>query len=109
MITITYKIKGVFTQNVGSLENYVLRANYEIEGTDGTDTATITQSVNFQTNADNAEFIPFAELTEALVIKWIKESIEEDGEKIATETVARMIANKKNPPNPIIQPTLPWN
>jgi hypothetical protein len=108
MITTTYKIKGLYTQGVGSLENYVIRATYDIVGTDGTYTATITQSANFTPNAEATEFIAYADLTESVLVEWIKESIGVDGETLIAKTLERMINGQKNPPSPITKPPLPF-
>jgi hypothetical protein len=51
--------------------NYVVNALWEVTGVDGTYTATIEGSTRFNSADQEGAFIPYASLTEAIVIGWI--------------------------------------
>ena len=102
--TYTTKINSMFC--VQSLEpNYVVNVLFTVEGTDGTHTASIDGNVMFSTEQE-AEFIPYDELTDVIVMDWINE---------ATDNLANYYANidgqiqsQVTPPvSPTAQP-LPW-
>lgn len=58
-------------------------AHYNVSGTDGTYTANAYGSVNFSPDADADDFIAYDDLTEAVVIGWVKDSL---GADIVTAT-----------------------
>jgi hypothetical protein len=51
--------------------NYVVNALWEVTGVEGTYTATIQGSTPFNSADQVGAFIPYASLTEAIVIGWI--------------------------------------
>jgi hypothetical protein len=80
---------------------------FEVEGVDGEFTNTVNGSQMF-TVKEGAEFVPYSNLTEEIVVEWIKEELGENGLLSITACVDGQIESQKNPPVvPVITP-LPW-
>jgi hypothetical protein len=95
------------TQEMNGNADTVVQAQFIVEATDGTHTADIHQSVQLKPSTDGA-FIPFADLTEAQVIAWVKAALHEGQEAQFEAMLARTIALKANPPvRPMAKPA-PW-
>jgi hypothetical protein len=78
MTTYTWAVTALYTETVGTEQDYVVIANYNVEGTDGTYSASLSNIARFSTeNVDN--FVPYAELTEPIVIGWIQAELGVDG------------------------------
>jgi len=108
MNTFTYTIKKLLTQNVNSMENYVVNAILNISGTDGTYTSTLAQSCNFEIKETDPNFIDYNSLTEEIVIGWCKEIIGTAKIEAIENAISQQIEREKNPP---IQPSdtpFPW-
>ena len=85
--------------------NVVFTIHWRLDGTDGDKSAGVYGSVGVTYAADEP-FTPFAELTEAKVLEWVKEAMG-DATVLAHESaVVQQIQDKKNPP--VISPPLPW-
>lgn len=53
-----------------------------------------------------AAFTPYASLTEAQVIGWVKDALGEEAVEAAEANVAQQIADQANPP--VVHPAIPW-
>ena len=53
-----------------------------------------------------AEFTPFADLTEEVVIGWVQSAMGEEAVAALEANLATQIENAKNPP--VVNPPLPW-
>ena len=85
---------------------YVVNVLFTVIGTDGTHTATIDGNINFAPEQDHVDFIPYANLTEAIVMGWIN---------TATNNQENYYANVQGQINSMITPpvsptstALPW-
>lgn len=108
MITFNWTIENLYTQTIENKENYVVNALYKVTATDDTETSVSEGFFRFDTSSSST-FIPYAELTEATVIGWIKDSLGQDGVNSIEVALQAQIEAKKNPPvSPTITP-LPWN
>ena len=84
--------------------NYVINALWEVTGVDGTYTASIQG--NSQFDSQQAEtFVPYDDLTEALVISWIPENQIDSAQACVQGQLDSLITP---PVSPEAQP-LPWN
>jgi hypothetical protein len=88
---------------VGSETDVVFTVHWQCTGTDGTYTASVYSTCAIPT-PDPADFVPYDQLTQDMVLGWIWE----DGvDKAATEAaVQQQIDNQINPP--VVTPPLPW-
>lgn len=84
----------------------VFNVHWTLTGTDGTYTGYVygTQSVSID---PDAPFTPYADLTQAQVIGWVKDAMGEEQVASLEANVAEQIANQVNPP--VVTPALPWS
>jgi len=103
MTTFTTGITAMYTLQQPD-PNYVVNALWEVTGVDGTNTASIGGNTQFNSADQEGAFIPYASLTEAVVIGWIPESAITSAQACVQGQIDSMI----NPPvSPEAQP-LPW-
>lgn len=87
--------------------DFVVIANWTLEGTDGTNVASVGGTSQF-TQVEGASFVPYADLTEAMVIGWVQEQLGPDGVAGYQANVDGQIESIVNPPvTPTTEP-LPW-
>lgn len=107
MTNYTWKVTQLCTQTIDGKEDYVVIANYETTGVDGDYSASFYNTAQFSTE-DVEVFTPYADLTEEIVIGWIKESLEEN-EIISIEAyIQRQIDSQINPLVSHENTPLPW-
>ena len=99
----------VFTWHIAQLERetadgYVFTAHYTIDANDGTYTAGAYGSLGFERPEDG--LIPFADLTEEIVIGWVKEKF---GEEKVAEIEAALQAQLDEQHQPTRASGLPWS
>ena len=108
MTTFTWAVTALYTETVGTEQDYVVIANYNVDGTDGTYSASLSNIARFSTeNVDN--FVPYAELTEATVIGWIQAELGVDGVANIEACIHGQIDSQANPPVVPQNTPLPWN
>ena len=92
--------------------HFVVTANYEVIGTEDVNGTIYTSSINntafFELDPNKPDYIPYADLTNDIVVGWIKEQLGVDAVANYEESIAGQIELQINPPvTP--QPTpLPW-
>jgi hypothetical protein len=96
------------TQTANGNADTVVQVQYEVTATDGTHTAEIKQAATLQPRTDGA-FIPFADLTEAQVIAWVKASLQPNQEQRFEEVLTQVLQRKANPPVRPNAKAAPWN
>jgi len=84
--------------------DYVVNVLYQVTGVDGTNTASIGGNTQFSSADQEGAFIPYASLTEAIVIGWIPESAITSAQQCVQGQIDSMITP---PVSPEAQP-LPW-
>ncbi len=100
----TWTVTALATETIGTQENYVVVADFNVVGNDGEYTSTVVGSQQFAVT--DGTFIPYADLTNTIVVGWIKDLV-----NVAdiTAFIDAEIETQKNPP---VQPTdtpLPWS
>jgi len=101
--TFTTRITAMYTLQQPD-PNYVVNALWEITGVDGTNTASIGGNTQFNSADQVGAFIPYASLTEAIVIGWIPKSAITSAQQCVQGQIDSMITP---PVSPAAQP-LPW-
>jgi hypothetical protein len=84
--------------------NYVVNALWEVTGVDGEYTASIGGNTTFDSNQAET-FIPYADLTEAIVIGWIPEQAMASAQACVQGQIDSMITPPVSPQNT----PLPWS
>ena len=107
MTTYTWNVTALYTETVSGEQNYVVIANYEVAGTDGTYSATLSNIARFSTeNVDN--FTPYEDLTNDIVIGWIQDELGVDGVANLEACIQGQIDSQINPPVVPQNTPLPW-
>jgi len=84
--------------------DYVVNALWEVTGVDGEYTASIGGNTTFDSNQAET-FIPYADLTEAIVIGWIPENAMTSAQQCVQGQIDSMITPPVSPQNT----PLPWS
>jgi hypothetical protein len=84
----------------------VFNVHWTLTGTDGTYYGNVYGSQSVAVDPE-APFTPYADLTQAQVIGWVKDALGEEQVASLEANVAEQIANQVNPP--VVTPDLPWN
>jgi sporulation protein YlmC with PRC-barrel domain len=95
------------------LNGFVTKVRYEVIATDGEYLASVQDVVTYDqatsaskiSETPGAQFMPFDQLTENLVIEWVKETVTQYGVASIEASLAQMIEEKKHPK---IVNGLPW-
>lgn len=85
--------------------NYVVNALWRVTGVDGQYTSYIDNSTQFNSADQQGAVIPYADLTEAIVIGWISESNIASAQACVQGQIDSMIT----PPDSPEKTPLPWN
>lgn len=98
------------TWSIAELERHtadgiVYTAHYRVDASDGTYTAGAYGSLGFEPPAEGDEAIPFSDLTEAIVIDWVKGSL---GAEQVEQVEAALQANIDEQHAPTTATGKPW-
>jgi len=83
----------------------VFTVHWTLNATDGEHAGGVYGSVGLTLDPE-ATYVPYANLTEAQVIGWVKDALGEEQVAAYEANVAEQIANQINPP--VVSPALPW-
>jgi hypothetical protein len=109
MTQYTWTITNLYTQTIDGKEDYVVNAIYDVVGVQGEYTASMTSNMAQFSTEDVTKFTPYADLTEAIVINWVKESLGENGIISIEACIQGQIDSEINPPVSPENTPLPWN
>ena len=104
MTTFTTTITAMFTLQQPD-PNYVVNAKWKVTGVDGQHTASIDSNTRFDSSQQQGAVIPYADLTEAIVIGWISESDIASAQATVQGQIDSMITPPVSPQNT----PLPWS
>jgi len=107
MTTYTWAVTALYTETIADQEDYVVIANYEVVGVDGEYTASLSNTARFSTESVS-EFIPYDDLTEAIVIAWVQEELGEDGVSNMEACIQGQINSLITPPVYPVNTPLPF-
>jgi hypothetical protein len=103
MTTFTTTITAMWTMQQPD-PNYVVNVLWEVTGVDGEYTASIGGNTRFDSN-QSPSFIPYADLTEAVVLSWIPENAMTSAQACVQGQIDSMITPPVSPQNT----PLPWS
>jgi hypothetical protein len=84
----------------------VFTVHWTLTGTDGEHTAGVYGTVGLTLDPE-AKYIPYAKLTEDMVMGWVHEALGKEQVASYEENVANQIAALVKPP--VVSPALPWS
>jgi hypothetical protein len=97
MTQYTWNVTALYTETIDGEQNYVVIANYEVVGVDGTYSAFLSNIARFST-ASVTPFVPYEDLTNEIVIGWIQEELGVDGVSNLEACIQGQIDSQINPP-----------
>ena len=104
MTTFTTTITAMYTLQQPD-PDYVVNVLWEVTGVDGTYTASIGGNTTFDSSQAPETFIPYDQLTQAIVIGWIPESAMTSAQQCVQGQIDSMITPPVSPANT----ALPWS
>jgi hypothetical protein len=107
-ITYTWKVTGIKTKTEGSNQNAVVQTYWQKIGTDEAgNEGTFSGATPFTTLNMPAgyTFTPFADLTEAMVLDWIKAVVVGGYEEHVNQQIQKQLDEKINP---VSEAQMPW-
>jgi hypothetical protein len=104
-MTYTWKITGVKTVDTDSVTDAVIQTYWEKTGTDENgNEGTFSGATPFSQSSINPEnFVPYAQLTEEIVLGWIQGVVVGNYQEHVNEQIQKQIDAKNTK-----QPNLPW-
>lgn len=108
MTNFTWNVTNLYTQTIDGKEDYVVIANCETIGVDGEYTASVPNVIEFSTE-EVTTFIPYVDLTEEIVVAWIKEVLGENGIISIEACIQGQIYSQITPPVSPANTPLPWS
>ena len=108
MTQYTWNVTALYTETIDGEQNYVVIANYEVTGVDGTYSAFLSNIARFST-ASVTPFVPYEDLTEDIVIGWIQTDLGVDGVSNLEACIQGQINSEINPPVTPQNTPLPWS
>jgi hypothetical protein len=94
----------ISTLDRNTADGFVTTVHWTASQTDGDFTASTYSTVSF-TKEDGINYVPYADLTEAAVVEWVKGSLGVEGVAAVDAALAANIASQKAP---VQASGLPW-
>jgi len=107
MTNYTWAVTALYTETIADEQYYVVIANYQVIGVDGVYTASLSNTARFSTESVST-FVPYADLTNDIVIGWIQEELGVDGVANLEACIQGQIDSQINPPVTPQNTQLPW-
>jgi hypothetical protein len=107
MTTFTWAVTALYTETIADQQDYVVIANYTLVGVDGEYEASISNTARFSTESVS-EFIPYADLTNEIVVGWIQEELGVDGVANLEACIQGQIDSLITPPVYPVSTPLPF-
>jgi len=104
MTTFTTRITAMYTLQQPD-PNYVVNALWRVTGVDGAYSIYIDGNTTFNSADQQGAVVPYADLTEAIVIGWIPESDIQNAQACVQGQIDSMITPPVSPANT----ALPWS
>jgi len=86
--------------------DYVVNVLFTVSGTDGTHTASIDGNVQLAVEASDPNFVPYAQLTQTIVLGWI--NAQTNNQENYYANIDGQIASLITPPVSPTATALPW-
>jgi len=108
MTNFTWVVTALYDETIEGVQDYVVIANYTLLGVDGEYEASISNIAQFSTESVS-DPIPYADLTNEIVVGWIQAQLGEDGVANLEACVQGQIDSLINPPVSPKNTPLPWS
>jgi hypothetical protein len=108
MTNYTWTVTALYTETIHGETDYVVIADYTTIGVDGDYSASLQNTAVFSTDSVSI-FVPYEDLTEEIVLTWIKETLGENGVVSIEANIQDLINIQINPPQTPQNTPLPWS
>lgn len=108
MNTYTWITQNLYTIDVNNENGYVVTAVYKVTATDGTYSSSLENVCQFDVKSNDPDFVPYANLTNDIVIGWVKETLGTDGVNSIENSLDGQINSQANPPQTPQNTPLPF-
>ena len=106
-MTYTWTVTAMYTMPKGSVNEFVVNALFNVEGTDGTNTASIGGNQMFTFDSEK-DYTAYNQLQPEQVVAWIQEALGPDGVANYEANINGQIESMVNPPAAPENTPLPW-
>ncbi len=109
MNTYKWTTTNLYTIDVNTETDYVVTAIYDVSATDGTYVSNLSGNVTeFLVDDDKPNYVPYAKLTNDIIIGWVKETLGVSGITSITNCLDGQIDSQANPPKSPQNTPLPF-
>lgn len=107
-ITYTWEVTGLKKKDEGSNTDAVVQTYWTKTGTDDDGNTGVFSGATPFSSVDADPFIPFADLTEANVLSWIKAEADVDGSSYQEHINAQIQKQIDDQITPVVDADMPW-
>jgi hypothetical protein len=107
-ITYTWTIKELYVIDTDVRKDYVVSAVYSVTATNGKTSTSITKNQPFKVLSDDSKFKKYSNLTNDIVIGWIKDELGNKQVKVIENNLDPVIRNKETPVIGPVKKPLPF-
>jgi hypothetical protein len=105
-ITYEWEVTSMKVINTDSLNNVVIQTYWKKTGTDEDgNEGVFIGATPLSSSVDSENFVPFEQLTQEIVIDWIKDALNDVDQEHVDQQILKQINEKKNP---MTELPLPW-
>lgn len=109
----TWTVESLYTKDIEGELNYVVDVEFTVSGEEEVDGITYSSELNHNALkfeiSEKEDFIAYDDLTNDIVVGWIKDSLGAETVSSFEATVGGSIDSKITPPVEPSKPALPWN
>ena len=104
----TWQTLALYTTDFANQQGYVVNIRYIVTATDGTHNSDIQNSATFEELVNDPDYIPYANLTNAIVMGWVQTQLGPDQVQGLYIYLDKQIENQINPPQTPTSKPLPF-
>ena len=108
MINYVWTVNALYTIQQPQ-PDYVVCALWTLTATDESHNANMQSSTQFTVKPTDPSFVPYNDLTQAIVIEWIQASLGQAGVAMYEGELAQQLASYNNPQATPQKTPLPWS
>jgi hypothetical protein len=108
MNTYNWQTLALYTADFANEQGYVVNVRYRVTATDGVYNSEIELSAIFEELVNDPNYIPYSQLTNAIVMGWCQQQMGSDQVQVIYNTLDQQIENQINPPQTPTSKPLPF-
>lgn len=108
MNTYNWQTLSLYTTDVANQQGYVVNVLYIVTATNGVQNSSIQLDAKFEELVNDPNYIPYDQLTNAVVMGWCQEQMGADQVQAIYNILDQQIENEINPPQAPTSKPLPF-